>query len=185
MKNKKLRILLDILLILIGVVFLVFGVKDAISYFNQNTVSDAQKFHKSYNYVSTNDSVYEYITLKETNNLENGIILVGEPTDSWTQVLVKPLNDIAKTNDMKVYYLETTDLKNTDKYYTSVLYKLNVTKLTTPTIAIVKNSKVSKLYLKSDLYDKEYDGAPIDYFDKTKLEDFNKDLTEDIILLNK
>ena len=165
MKEQRLRIILDILIIIIGIVFLVFGIRDGIKEINRYKVSDAEKFHKSYSYVSTKESVYEYISLGKATKLleEDSVILVGKTTNAWTQVLVKPLNDIYK--DSKIYYVEMDDIENTSPAYHKFLSKLGVKKMDIPTIVVTKSDK-TKIISKDDIVDKDYEGAPIDYFNK-------------------
>ena len=62
--TKKLRIILDILIILIGFVFLYFGIRDARIYYANMKKTDAEIFHKEYSYVSVKDCVYEYISFQ-------------------------------------------------------------------------------------------------------------------------
>lgn len=165
MKIKRIRIITDILIILFGVVFLVFGIKDATKEINKNKVSDAERFHRSYNYVSTKESVYEYVSIKKAISLldDDCVLLIGKTTNSWTQVLVKPLNDIYK--DGKIYYLELDNIENTSPAYNKLLAKLNVKKLDIPTIVISKKGKLN-IVTRNDIVDKDYEGAPIDYFNK-------------------
>lgn len=165
MKEKRLRIILDVLIIIIGIVFLFFGIKDGIKEFDKYKVSDAEKFHKSYNYVSVKESVYEYVSLRKATKLldENSVILVGKTTNAWTQVLVKPLNDIYK--DSKIYYVELDDIENTSPAYHQFLSKLKLKKMDIPTVIVTKEGK-HKIISRDDIVDKDYEGAPIDYFNK-------------------
>ena len=165
MKEHKIRIVTDILIIIIGIIFLIFGVKDGIKEINKNKISDAERFHRSYSYVSTNESVYEYVSVRKATSLldEDCVILIGKTTNAWTQVLVKPLNDIYK--DGKIYYLELDDIENTSPIYNKLLAKLNVKKIDVPSVVISKKDKL-KIITRNDIVDKDYEGAPIDYFNK-------------------
>ena len=182
MKHKRLRIIVDIVLIVVGIIFLIFGIKDAIDMYNSSKVSDALRFKKSYSYVPE-DNVYNYVTLKDLNKMLKGdsfILLIGEPLDSWTQVLVSPLNEVVNSKNQKIYYLESTDLDSTSSDYEKLLSNLDLDKLTTPYIAFIKDGSIYKTYFKDDLYESDYDGAPIDYWTEDKLDTFKNNLSKDI-----
>ena len=182
MKNKRLRIIVDIILIVVGIIFLIFGIKDAIDMYNSSKVSDALLFKKSYSYVPE-DNVYNYVSLKELNKMlkkNSFILLIGEPLDSWTQVLVNPLNEVASSKDQKIYYLETTDLNSSSSDYENLLSNLDLDELTTPYIAFIKDGSIYKTYSKDDLYESDYDGAPIDYWTENRLNTLKNDLSKDI-----
>ena len=167
--TRKLRIILDILIILIGFVFLFIGIRDARIYFASMKKSDAEIFHKEYSYVRKKECVYEYISLKEANKLldENSVILIGDSEDPYTQVLVKPLNDIYKGK--KIYYLKSSLLDSKGKAYNSFKKVLNVKEFTTPMIILSKANKHIVL-TKDNIYDSEFDGAPIEYFNNERKE---------------
>lgn len=158
--TKKQVIIGDILLIILGVVFFIFGVKDAIEFNNSNKVDDAAKFHHSYTYVSKDECNYKYVSVKNALKLldDDAIIFVGKTTDTWSQVIARPLNDMYN----EIYYLEIDEIKE-DNNYSKLVSKLNVEKLTSPMV-IVSNKSEIKVYTKSDLYDKEYDGIPLEYW---------------------
>ena len=167
--TKKLRIILDILIILIGFVFLYFGIRDARIYYANMKKSDAEIFHKEYSYVSVKDCVYEYISLKDANKIlkEDSVILIGDSEDPYSQVLVKPLNDIYKGK--KIYYLQSVLLDSKKKEYNSFKKELKVKEFTTPMIILSKSNK-HKVLTKNDIYDSEFDGAPIEYFNNERKE---------------
>ena len=48
MKNRTTRIILDIIIIIIGVIFLIFGIRDFIGQVNSLKQSDLEKFKKEY-----------------------------------------------------------------------------------------------------------------------------------------
>lgn len=174
--TRKLEIILDIILILVGFVFLYFGIRDLKVKIDSTKITDGERFAKTYSYVSKDESVYKYVSYVEAANIvtnADATILVGEPLDPWTQVLVKPLNDIYKKKKQNIYYLEFSDKdKETHSYnvFTKSIKKKN---LSTPMIIISKKGK-QKIYTKSDIYDKSYDGAPIDYFTKENLDKLKK-----------
>lgn len=179
--TRKLEIILDIILILVGFVFLYFGIRDLMVKIDSTKVTDAEKFSRKYSYVSKDESIYKYISYKDAEiylKSNGAIILVGNPLDSWTQVLVKPLNDLYKTKGKEIYYLELNDEDIGTRSYISLIKALNVKSLNTPTIIKVDKTKF-KVYTKKDIYDSSYDGAPIDYFTKENIEKLKKLIDED------
>lgn len=172
--NKTLRIVVDVLLIVIGIVFLVFAVKDAYDMYRDSKVTDNVKFLKSYRSVSE-DNPYKYTDLKRSKKLiesEAGVLLIGEPNDPWTQVLVKPLEDIVSNYEMDIYYLESIELNKNSKAYKD--YPIDLGKCEIPCLVIFKKGEILKQLEKKDIFDSSYDGAPIEYFEK-----YSKSILED------
>lgn len=178
MKNKKLRIAIDIFAIILGIIFLVFGIKDAINTFKKVEVPDSAIFKKSYQYVPK-DNHYKYITIKEAKNI-SGVILVGNPEDTWTQILVEPLNS-AISDD--IYYLENKDLDKKSKDYKEILGLIDTKELSNPMIIFIKDGKVKKLYLKENIFDKDFEGAPIEYWSEESKNDFIDEMKENVKLI--
>lgn len=145
MKTKAFRIIVDLILIILGIVFLVFGIKDAVNTFGKRPMEDNIKFSKSYTNVSTNN-VYKYIgSIEEINT---GIVFVGNPLDAWSQVLASALEVAVKNNYEVIYYLEQdTDI---------------------PQIVVIKDGKTFT-YKKAEIIDSGYDDAPISYFTEERL----------------
>lgn len=166
-KNRNVRILVDVCVIIIGVVLLIFGIKDAVVKFKSSTVSDSVRFLKSYPDVKK-EHIYDYVSLKEANEIitkKSGVILIGSPEDSWTRVLVKPLQDILKKRGIeKIYYLEK--LENDD---VSDL-KVESQNVVSPHIIVVEEGTIVKEISKRDMIDEEYDGIPIEYFDSERID---------------
>lgn len=188
MKNKKSRIILDLILIILGIIFLVFGIKDAIEMFKStNTkIEDAVLFKKDYSY-APNDNVYEYLTLEDADEMlesGTGIMLISSPTDAWTQVLVEPLDYIVKYEKETIHYQENKKLDESSKHYKSILSKLDTDMLSNPTIIFIKNGTINKIYLKEDIYDVDYEGAPVDYWNDELRRKFNENIHSDIESLN-
>lgn len=181
MKNKWFRIIIDIVLIIVGIVFLILGIKDFIATIKSNKVEDAVRFQKNFSYVSA-DNNYKYISLKELDKLlnEKGIILIGNHLDSWTQVLVSPLNEIVKTYKEDIYYLETEKLDVKSKYYNNIISKLELDHLEYPTIIFVKDGVVQSIYKKDDIYQKDYEEAPIEYWTSKRIDDFKMTISNAI-----
>ena len=82
-------------------------------------------------------------------------------------MLVKPLNDIYKGK--KIYYLQSVLLDSKKKEYNSFKKELKVKEFTTPMIILSKSNK-HKVLTKNDIYDSEFDGAPIEYFNNERKE---------------
>lgn len=173
--NKKVRIGLDITLIIVGIVFLVFGIKDAVTMYKSSKVDDNVKFYRSYSSVEK-DNIYDYLSIKETDKFlkdGTGVIIFGETTDPWMQVLVKPLEDIVRDNLNKIYYFELDDV-NIDDEAKNIKQKIG--NITSPRILIVKNGKILTDLQKGDLIDEEYEDAPIDYYDEERIETLKSQL---------
>lgn len=166
--TRKLRITLDIILILIGFVFLGFGINDLIGKINSNKVSDSERFHMSYNYVPAKKSKYKYVDISMASKLlksDDAVILLGNPTDPWTQVLVKPLNDIIKGK--VIYYVETKTLDVDNKNVKKFLENAKLKSIETPTLITVDKGKTTIL-TKKDIYG-DYKGVPLEYFNEDNI----------------
>lgn len=182
MNNRKYRILVDLILIILGIIFLVFGIKDVIDKYNSEKVTDATLFKREYKEVSE-DNVYKYLNLKDAEKMlkeETGIILIGNSLNSWTQVLVGPLNEIAKEEKREIYYLSTKEIDKESKNYKNILKILNKKELEVPNLIFIKEGKILKIYSKEDLYDKEYDGAPIEYWTEEQKTVLKEEISKDI-----
>ena len=142
MKSKPFRITIDLILIILGIVFLVFGIKDAISTFSTPTLEDNVKFSKSYTNVPI-DNIFKYIESLDKVNGQNAIIFIGNPYDVWSQVITPVLYEMIKDKYDVIYYYEQKD--------------------DVPQIIIIDDT-VKQVYKKDDLIEKEYKDAPIEYF---------------------
>ena len=184
MKNKKTRIVIDSLLIILGIVFLIFGIKDFKSFISSQkvNVSDRERFKNDYQYVAKDNS-YEYIDIKELKTIldskDEKIILVGSPLDSWTQVLVSHLDEYAKSIKKSIYYLDLDKVDKTSDEYRKILKKIKLDDIETPTVIIKSKSNI-ELLKKEELYDSSYTDAPIDYWTEKRVEELKK-LFEDKI----
>ncbi len=172
-KDKKIRIAVDVLLIVLGFVFLGFGIRDAIVKYKSSITPDNALFKKSYPN-AYEENIYKYIDVKEANKIigsGTGIIFIGAPHDSWSQVIVAPLEDAVKELDIDgIYYLEYKD----DSDELSIEEELSI-----PSIIIIKERKVT-VVSKEELIDSEYDGIPIEYYDEKHKEDL-KNLLRNIL----
>jgi len=178
MKSKKVRITVDILLIIIGVVFLIFGIKDAIEFFTPAKVEDGVKFNKDYNTVSAEEAVFKYVSLdnlEKTLDKENAIVLVGNPLDPWVQVLVKPLNDALVSLEKEAYYYEEKEENKEHTSYKNIMQKLEIDSFITPTIIVIKNKEITILDYNS-LYDSSFDGLPVEYWNEERTDDLKSKL---------
>lgn len=161
--NKTLRIVVDIILICVAGVFLYFGVKEAIDKFETMKVPDSVLFNRSYQNVEE-DNPFEYLDDKKRKKLiekkEDLIVFIGNPNDTWSQVLAKPLLEEVKTVGLeKIYYLETEE--------------------DIPRIEIIKEGKSILELRKEDIFKEDFDGAPIEYFTyEDNLNNFKKSLVD-------
>jgi len=176
MKTQKSRIIVDLILIILGIIFLVFGIKDLVDKINSTKIDDATRFKSEYSYVSKENN-YEYLTFKKFEKMINsktGVILLGSPLDPWTQVLVEPLNVVAKEENTIIDYLDVNEYKNIIKK-SKILDNFDV-----PKIIFIKNGKINTIINKEDIYDKEFDDAPIEYWTDEKLEEFNSIIKSEV-----
>lgn len=174
--NKTTRIIIDIALIIAGIILLIFGIKDAVDKINALKVEDGVRFNRSYSYVEENNR-YKYVDLKAATKLlkeKSDILLIGSPKDTWTQVLVKPLHDIVPDN-LDIYYLEVEGLDEDTKAYKE--FPINLKEVGTPIIVIANGGEL-EVFKKQDIYDEEYDGIPLDYFDEERVSSLKKLLKE-------
>lgn len=142
--NKKLRIAVDIVLILVAGVFLFFGVKEAIEKFDSMRVTDSQRFAHAYQSVDK-DNRYEYIIEKKLGDISDGVVFVGNPNDSWSQVLAPVLTDMLDEYEVSSIFYHETDEE-------------------TPKILVYEGKQKVAEFLKNDIIDEEYDGIPIEYY---------------------
>lgn len=174
------RIAVDVILIVLGFVFLVFGIRDAINKYKSSITPDNVLFVRSYSSIGE-DNPYKYVSIKEANEIiekHSGVIFVGFPGDSWSQVLVAPLKSIVESYGVDtIYYLEK--LENDDM---SDL-KSSVQDISTPHIIVVKDGEILKEVTKTDIVREDYDGAPIEYFDEENTESLSR-MLEDIKNIN-
>lgn len=174
--TKTLRIVLDLVLIIVGIVFLGIGIKDAYNSYKENNVGDNVLFKRHY-LSAKSDNIYKFTTIEELNEVINsasGVILIGSPSDVWTIALVNPLDDIVGEHLNEILYLEISDGED----YTSI--ENSIGKLTNPTIVIVDEGKVLKVLKREDIIDETFEGTPFDYFTEhtSNLEENLKEITE-------
>lgn len=148
--NKKLRITIDIVLILVASVFLFFGVKEVTKKIDALKVSDSTKFSRSYQSVGENN--YEYLTEKGLEKVSDGVVFIGNPNDPWSQVLAPVLTELLVEYKVTTsYYYETDE--------------------DTPRILVFQEGKRVVELKKSDIYNENYDGIPIEYFENNEFKE--------------
>lgn len=169
MKNKKLRIGLDIALIIIGIVFLIFGIKDAVDKINKAKVPDNVQFSKDYREIEE-ENIYKYLKSEDAQKFyekSSGVLLIGNKSDAWMHVLVKPLNDIVKESYENIYYLEADNGSET-------LNKFNINK--TPCIIILEDGNILVKLESKEIFEKNFEGAPIEYFTEERIDNLKSKL---------
>ncbi len=160
---------------------LIFGIKDVYKMYKSSQVDDNVRFFRSYTSVSK-DNIYEYISFKDVEKIiskDKGVLVIGETTDPWMQVLVNPLELYAKKYVDKIYYLELDGANTDDKNYQNLKAKL--TKISSPQIIIFNKGKIFENLSKNDFIDEKFEGAPIEYFDEghtRNLEDKLKNISK-------
>lgn len=178
MKNKTFRIIFDLFLIVIGIVFLIFGIKDAYNFYKEQKVEDSALFNASYRSAPL-DNIYRYTNTKKANKLLSsgtGTLLIGKTTDPWMQVLVKPLDEIGKEKTDVIYYLELDEIDSSTKEYKSLEEKLGG--ISSLKIVIVKEGRILQNLDKKDIIDAEFDGAPAEYFDEQNIKKLKELLSD-------
>ncbi len=150
-KEKTLRIVIDIVIILIAGIFLVFGIKDLIGKIESTRIPDNVLFTKNYRNVPE-DNIYRYIEEKEYEKFlkdGTGVIFEGNPNDPWSQIIAPPLEEVIKelTIDEISYFESEKD---------------------TPRVVIVEQGKILAELAHEDLIDSRYDGIPLEYFKDEK-----------------
>lgn len=176
MKNKTLRIILDLVLIIVGIIFLIIGINDAYNLYKDSKSNDNITFKKSYNSVKQ-DNIYKYIKLQEIDKIldnEKGILLIGKTTDPWMHILVSPVNDILEGEIEKIYYLELDNIDETSETFIDLNKRLD--KLNSPCIVIFNKGQLLTVLNKEDIFNPDYEGAPIDYYDDKRIDELKEKL---------
>lgn len=165
MKNKTARLAVDVIMIIVGIALLIWGIKDAYDFFKPPKVDDNILFRRSYRSVPE-DNKYRYINKEDVENVfEEGsnILILGKTTDPWMQVLVGPLNEIIKDEVDVIYYLEMDDLTFTEE---EKINGIRFDNLSLPHIFVIESGDIKKSLGYKDIFDSDFDGAPIEYFDE-------------------
>lgn len=185
--NKTLRIILDLLLIIVGIGFLISGIKDAYNFYNEsknkNVIEDSERFRRSFRSAPV-DNIYKYVDLDEANDIllnKTGVILLGKTNDPWLQVLVEPLNNIVKEELDTIYYLELDDIDASNfqtSDYDKPVIQTRLEDIVLPYIYIVKDGVILEELGKEKIIDKNYDEAPIEYFSDKRVAELKEKLNK-------
>lgn len=150
-KNKIQMVAYIIIFIICICLFIYIGTID----FEKLEDSDAVKFSREYNMVST-DNVYKYATATDVLNIiqgRSGVVLMGFPDNEWTNYYAYYLNSVALEVgiDEISYYNFLRDRENSNGTYETILQHLShyvltndlgVQNLEAPTIMVVKNGMI-------------------------------------------
>lgn len=175
MKNKKLMIIVSIILIVIIIGISLFLV------LSKDNSSDAVKFSKEYETV-TDNNVFVYRTDEEIIKiLKNGtgIVYLGFPECPWCREYVKYLNEVALANDYeKIYYKNILDeRKNNTDFYQELIKILDEylqyddegnKRIYVPAVIAVKKGKIVGFDDETSLDTKGYE-TPQDYWQNEDL----------------
>ena len=159
-KNKTQMIIYNIIFIICLILCIIIGKKD----YSKDKVSDNVKFSELYNMVS-DDNVFKFVNASETLNIINGksgIILMGFPTNKWTNYYAFLINEVCKEVGIEeVYYYDFLDDRdNNNGTYETIVNALDVyvtvddlgnKDLYAPTLVVIK------------------DGVVLSYFDETAI----------------
>lgn len=150
-KNNTQMVIYIILYIICIVLFIAIGKAN----FTKNKESDAVRFSSLYNLVG-DDNLYKFINASGVINILNGrsgVILMGFPTNKWTNYYAYLLNEVAKeVNIEELYYYDfLNDRENNNGTYETIVNKLRVyvpvddennKDIIAPVVLIVKNGDV-------------------------------------------
>ena len=151
-KEKAFRIAVDVILIVLGIVFLIFGIKDVIDKYDAQKTPDNLLFKDSYRSVS-DDNPYVYLSRKEYDKFTSGgtgVVFVANPTDPRAQVVASPLANVTAEYGLDiVYYLEVDEDEDLQ-------------------ILVIENGETITNLSKEDIFDENYEGTLAEYFKETK-----------------
>lgn len=179
---KKVSIILITLFAVIGALLIYHYVDN-----KQVKTNINEKITNEYNLVT--DSIIEYKTIDEVNNILNngtGVIFFCITENEWCNYYAKYLNDISVKNEIKnIFYL---NIKQDRKYNTSGYRKIvnrlkdyllkddeNEIKLFVPTVIFVKNGKVIGYDSRTSIITKNI--SPSEYWNEENIIDFNEKIT--------
>ena len=176
MKNKKILVIILIIIIVIslGIYLVVSNNKDSVKFkkeyetYNNLTYKENKKQNKYEKLEINKNNPIIYLTDETVLKIktgENKIIFLGNPEDNNTGIAVKTLLETAEDNGIdKIYYYEINSKNKENKIYKKLKEITNQKDLTTPYLALIKDSKIenSQNGLIEDLYEK-YEEIMIDY----------------------
>lgn len=150
-KNKAQMVIYTITFIICIILFIIIGKTD----FKKNEDTPSKKFSSLYTLVDK-DNLYDFSNSTDVINVlsgRSGIILMGFPSNSWTNYYAKYLNDVCKELEVdKIYYYDFyKDRKESNGTYETIVNKLSmyvpvndigVRDIQAPTIVVVKNGEI-------------------------------------------
>lgn len=170
-KTKLMRIGVDLVLIILGIIFLVFGIKDAIKQVKvtKTETPDNIKIAREYTNLST-DNVFLY--LNGSNKLKEGnhIVILASKNDPYAQVLMPVLNEIGKSYNINIYYEHASiEMERYNENNKKIIYHR-------PEVAIFENESSIIDLKREDLYDFNYDGILIEYWTEERINNLKSTL---------
>lgn len=176
--NKKYRIALDVLIIFIALVFLIFGIRDAIEMFKGTAPEDNLKFARLYPDLFENN-IYVTADLKKTDKLlksRSAVVLIGDHDDEWMKSIVKPLEDISKEYVDEIYHLDLSGIDTSSESFKILTEKTG--EISHFKIIVIKDKTIVASIDKENLVDEDYKGEPSTYFTKEKMDSLKSNLKE-------
>jgi len=168
-KNKTQMIIYILLFVIIIALFIIIGKTD----FQKDIDTEGKKFHALYSLVE-DDNLYVFADATKVLEIikgRSGIVLMGFPTNKWTNYYASILDDASKEVGVdKIYYYDfQQDRDESNGTYETIVNKLKmyvpvndegIQDIQAPTVLIVK------------------DGEVIAYFDDTSI--IRGDITPDV-----
>ena len=150
-KSKTQMILYTLIFIICIALFIIIGKTD----FNKYEESEQQKFSTLYNLVDKNN-LYVFANHSDILNIVNGksgIILLGFPSNKYTNYIADILNDVCQELKVdKIYYYDfLKDRDESNGTYETIVKKLKmyvnvddegISNFYAPTVIVVKNGEV-------------------------------------------
>ena len=150
-KNKTQMIVYMLTFTICILLFIIIGQID----FQKDIDTDGKQFHSLYNLVE-NDNLYIFSDVTDISDVLNGrsgIILMGFPSNKWTNYYAEILNKAAKEVGVdKIYYYDfQKDREESNGTYETVVNKMamyvpiddeGLQDLQAPTVVIVKNGEI-------------------------------------------
>ncbi len=150
-RSKSQMIIYTLIFIICLILFIKIGTTD----YSINKEPEAKKFSSLYNLVS-DDNLFVFSKASEILhivNSESGIILLGFPSNVWTNQYASILNDVAKEMGIdKIYYYDfLEDRKSSNGTYETLVKKLSAyvtyddlghADFNAPSVIIVKRGEV-------------------------------------------
>lgn len=150
-KNRVQMILYSFIFCICMILFIVIGKID----FQKDIDTEAKKFHALYNMVP-NENLYAFANSTDVLEIlkgKSGVILMGFPTNVWTNYYAKILNDAGIELDLdKIYYYDfKTDREESNGTYETIVNELKgyvpvfddgSQDIQAPTVVVVKSGEI-------------------------------------------